>query len=240
MWFRRDLRLGDHPAILAAAADGAEVVPVFVVDPTFASAGPPRQAFLHDCLAALDASLRTASGTGLVVRHGDPTHVIPALAAELDATSVVVSRDYAPYGRARDAAVADALRVSAASCAASARRTPSTLARSARATATRTPCSPRSRRSGDAPAGTTRFPNPVATSSGPVRAPPASNPTACPTGRTRGATFPMPARRPRSTGGGDSSMSRVRPTARCVPGSTRTTTCVIVRRCAGRVNSLPT
>ena len=28
MWFRRDLRLGDHPAILAAAADGAEVVPV--------------------------------------------------------------------------------------------------------------------------------------------------------------------------------------------------------------------
>jgi len=109
MWFRRDLRLGDHPAILAAAADGAEVVPVFVADPTFDVAGAPRRALLHDCLVSLDASLRKASGTGLVIRHGDPTHVIPALAEELDAGSVVVSRDYSPYGRARDAAVADAL-----------------------------------------------------------------------------------------------------------------------------------
>ncbi len=109
MWFRRDLRLDDHPAILAAAADGAEVVPVFVVDPTFVSAGAPRRAFLHDCLVALDESLRHASGTGLVIRSGDPTHVIPALAEKLDADSVVVSRDSSPYGRARDAAVADAL-----------------------------------------------------------------------------------------------------------------------------------
>ncbi len=39
MWFRRDLRLADNPALLAAGADGAEVVPVFVVDPAFASSG---------------------------------------------------------------------------------------------------------------------------------------------------------------------------------------------------------
>ena len=109
MWFRRDLRLGDHPAILTAAADGAEVVPVFVVDPTFGAAGSPRRAFLHDCLRALDDALRRTSGTGLVVRHGDPTQEIPALAAEVGADSVVVSRDYSPYGRARDGAVADAL-----------------------------------------------------------------------------------------------------------------------------------
>ena len=109
MWFRRDLRLGDHPAVLAAGADGDEVVPVFVVDPTFERAGAPRRAYLHDCLTELDASLRRASGTGLVVRHGDPARVIPSMARELDAGSVVVSRDYAPYGRGRDAAVADAL-----------------------------------------------------------------------------------------------------------------------------------
>jgi len=109
MWFRRDLRLGDNPAILAAAADAAEVVPLFVIDPVFETAGLPRHAFLHDCLVALDASLRASYGVGLVMRRGDPTHVIPALAEELDAESVVVSRDYSPYGRARDAAVADAL-----------------------------------------------------------------------------------------------------------------------------------
>jgi len=109
MWFRRDLRLGDHPALLAAGADGAEVVPVFVVDPTFAASGSPRLAFLHDCLTAFDASIRELAGVGLVIRHGDPTHVIPSLAEELRADSVVVSRDYSPYGRTRDAAVADAL-----------------------------------------------------------------------------------------------------------------------------------
>ncbi len=110
MWFRRDLRLADHPALIAAGADGAEVVPVFVVDPTFAASGAPRLAFLHDCLSSLDAEIRRRSGTGLVVRHGDPADVVPGLAAELGAGTVFVSRDYAPYGRDRDATVAAALR----------------------------------------------------------------------------------------------------------------------------------
>ena len=110
MWFRRDLRLGDNPALLAAAADGVEVVPVFVIDPVFAGAGAPRRAHLHDCLVALDVSLRSSAGVGLVIGHGDPAAVIPALADELGADTVFVSRDYSPYGRARDAATADALR----------------------------------------------------------------------------------------------------------------------------------
>ena len=109
MWFRRDLRLADNPALLAAAADGAEVLPLFVIDPTFDGAGGPRLAYLHECLTALDRSLREHGARGLVVRHGDPTHVVPALAEEIGADSVVVSRDYSPYGRERDATVADAL-----------------------------------------------------------------------------------------------------------------------------------
>jgi deoxyribodipyrimidine photo-lyase len=109
MWFRRDLRLADNPALLAAGGDGDEVAPVFVVDPTFASSGAPRLAYLHDTLRSLDASIREHGGTGLIVRHGDPTEVIPALASELDADTVFVARDYAPYGRRRDAAVKAAL-----------------------------------------------------------------------------------------------------------------------------------
>ncbi|MEP1123803.1 MAG: deoxyribodipyrimidine photo-lyase [Ilumatobacter sp.] len=111
MWFRRDLRLGDHPALLAATADGAEVVPLFVVDPTFAEAGGPRLAHLHDCLRSLDRGLRDHGSPGLLIRHGDPTHVVPELAEEVGADSVVVSRDYSPYGRSRDAAVGAALTV---------------------------------------------------------------------------------------------------------------------------------
>jgi len=108
MWFRRDLRLGDNPALLAAGADGREVVPVFVLDPAFQAAGAPRLAHLHDCLDSLDADLRERGGA-LVVRRGDPTDVIPELAADVGAEAVHVARDYAPYGRERDSIVADRL-----------------------------------------------------------------------------------------------------------------------------------
>jgi deoxyribodipyrimidine photo-lyase len=110
MWFRRDLRLADHPALLAAGADGQDVVPVFVVDPAFATAGAPRLAYLHDCLRALDQAIRERSGTGLLIRHGDPTAVIPALAEEIGSGGVFVTRDYSPYGRRRDERVAATLR----------------------------------------------------------------------------------------------------------------------------------
>ena len=109
MWFRRDLRLGDLPALLAAGADGQTVVPVFVVDPVFDIAGSPRRALLHDVLTALDASLRDRHGTRLLIRIGDPLEEIPRLAATFDAEAVYVSRDYAPYGRRRDGMVAAAL-----------------------------------------------------------------------------------------------------------------------------------
>jgi len=110
LWFRRDLRLADHPALLAAGADGATVTPVFVIDPTFAESGNVRTAFLIDSLTSLDADLRDRTGVGLVVRHGDPTEVIPTLAAEVEARTVFVSRDYTPYGRRRDEAVAGRLK----------------------------------------------------------------------------------------------------------------------------------
>jgi deoxyribodipyrimidine photo-lyase len=107
LWFRRDLRLGDHAALAAAAAEGGDVVALFVVDPLFTRrAGGPRRAFLHDCLRALDE----ATGGALVVRHGDPTAVVPAVAAEVGASTVFVTKDFGPYGRERDGAVADALR----------------------------------------------------------------------------------------------------------------------------------
>ncbi len=109
MWFRRDLRLADNPALLAAGSDGAEVVPVFVVDPSFAGSGAPRLAYLHDALKSLDASIRELGGGGLQIRRGDPTSEIPKLAEEAGADTVFVTRDYAPYGRRRDAAVNVAL-----------------------------------------------------------------------------------------------------------------------------------
>ncbi len=101
MWFRRDLRLSDHPALSAAAATGP-VLPLFVLDPVLlGSAGAPRKAYLSKSLAALDASLDGS----LVIRSGDPATVVPEVAREIGATTVHVSAECTPYGRKRDARV---------------------------------------------------------------------------------------------------------------------------------------
>lgn len=102
LWLRRDLRLSDHPALLAAGRDG-RVVPLFVLDPAlWEPAGAARRAWLLESLSALSAQL----GGGLVVRTGDPVHVVAQVAAEAGAGAVHVTADAGPYGRRRDAAVA--------------------------------------------------------------------------------------------------------------------------------------
>lgn len=108
LWFRRDLRLGDHPALVKAASQGS-VVPLFVVDPALMGpAGLPRRVFLIRTLRDLDNRLR-ALGPGLVVRHGRPDEVVPAVVREVGAQAVHVSADFAPYGADRDRRVAAAL-----------------------------------------------------------------------------------------------------------------------------------
>jgi deoxyribodipyrimidine photo-lyase len=113
MWFRRDLRLADNPALLAAAGqrgfgDGAAaVLPLFVLDPTlWRPAGTPRRDRLAASLQALHARL---GDVGLHVRHGDPVRQVVVAARQVGAAAVHVAADYGPYGSARDNAVAAAL-----------------------------------------------------------------------------------------------------------------------------------
>ncbi|MBP1705892.1 MAG: deoxyribodipyrimidine photo-lyase [Chloroflexi bacterium] len=110
-WFRRDLRVVDNPALLAALASAGAVVPLFVRDPSIlggSRASDRRNAWLEAALASLDADLRTLGGR-LVVREGDPREVVPELAREVGASMVHAQRDYTPFARSRDAAVADAV-----------------------------------------------------------------------------------------------------------------------------------
>jgi deoxyribodipyrimidine photo-lyase len=114
LWFRRDLRLDDHPALLAAAGalpggSPAAVLPLFVVDPRLIrSTGAVRPAYLAASLAALDEDLRERGGA-MVVRTGDPADEVLRAAREAGADEVHVSADFAPYGVQRDAAVEAAL-----------------------------------------------------------------------------------------------------------------------------------
>ncbi|MGE3810463.1 MAG: deoxyribodipyrimidine photo-lyase [Candidatus Nanopelagicales bacterium] len=111
LWFRRDLRRHDNPALLAALdaarTDGdGEVLPLFVLDNAlWTPSGDPRRAWLVRSLHALDSSL----GSALVVRHGDPAVVVPEVAKALGARTVHIAADFGPYGVRRDAAVAEAL-----------------------------------------------------------------------------------------------------------------------------------
>ncbi|WP_411284128.1 cryptochrome/photolyase family protein [Lapillicoccus sp.] len=108
LWFRRDLRLGDHPALMAAAEQGP-VTALFVLDDRLLRAsGAPRTAYLLRTLRALDTDLRKHGGR-LVLRRGRPEQVVPALAKEVTARAVHLSADYAPYGAARDRRVEAAL-----------------------------------------------------------------------------------------------------------------------------------
>ena len=106
MWFRRDLRLQDHPALLASLDGADEVAPVFVLDPLlWARSGQVRRAYLSASLSALDRSMDGA----LVVLRGDPVEELTGLTRHLGATTVHVSADFGPYGSARDRQVEEAL-----------------------------------------------------------------------------------------------------------------------------------
>lgn len=110
LWFRRDLRLRDHPALSAAVAEasatGSGVVPLFVHDDALVGpSGANRRAFLAECVADLQASWDVP----MVIRRGDPAEVVVQVAEEVGASTVFAAGDCAPYGRRRDAAVAEAL-----------------------------------------------------------------------------------------------------------------------------------
>lgn len=106
LWYRRDLRLGDLPALSAALAQDPQVLCCFVFDPRLeAGSGQRRLQFLAQCLRGLRDDL---SGRLLITR-GDPIQRIPAIAREIAASAVHVSEDFAPYGRRRDERVRAAL-----------------------------------------------------------------------------------------------------------------------------------
>ena len=111
MWFRRDLRVRDLPA-LANAARAEHCVPVFVFDDRLLTKGRfpsgSRAAFMLGCLAELAESLRERGGD-LVIREGRPEEEIPKLAKEVGASHVHWTADITPWSRQRDQRVIDAL-----------------------------------------------------------------------------------------------------------------------------------
>ncbi|THA71537.1 deoxyribodipyrimidine photo-lyase [Streptomyces sp. A0958] len=109
--FTADLRLHDHPPLRAALASADEIVPLFVRDRAIEAAGfdaPNRRAFLADCLRDLDAGLRDRGGR-LVIRSGEVTAEVCAVASETGADEVHVAAGVSAYARRREERLCEAL-----------------------------------------------------------------------------------------------------------------------------------
>jgi deoxyribodipyrimidine photo-lyase len=104
LWFRDDLRLSDNPALHSACGSGRPVLPVFVLDEERDGARPHGAAsrwWLHHALAALAGDL-SARGAPLRLLRGPAGRLLPALAAQTKASSVVWNRRYDKAGIAVD------------------------------------------------------------------------------------------------------------------------------------------
>ena len=115
VWFRRDLRTHDNPALHQALAICDTVHCVFVFDRAILDALPRadrRVEFIRESLVELDLALRQLAGkptAGLIVTHGVAADEIPALALQLGVQSVFTAHDYEPRALQRDAHVQEQL-----------------------------------------------------------------------------------------------------------------------------------
>ena len=108
LWFRRDLRLGDHAALTAACKAGP-VIPVFIRDGTVDDLGTAPQWRLGLGIDHLAVELE-GLGSRLILRRGPALDVLRDLTGETGAERVYWTRLYDPDAEARDSEVKAALK----------------------------------------------------------------------------------------------------------------------------------
>jgi len=117
LWFRRDLRLADNPAMKHALATGRPVLPLYVRDERLEgrAIGAASLWWLDKSLRALDADLR-ARGGRLILRRGDAEAELRRLIEETGADQVFMNRLFEPEAYARDADIAHGLKAEGVEC----------------------------------------------------------------------------------------------------------------------------
>lgn len=102
IWFRRDLRINDHPALLAAIESADQVIPLFILDKKqIEVAGDKLLAYMGQSLRALDESL----GNRLHIIEGDQVEILKELIEEHGVEEVHISAEHERYGAERDSRV---------------------------------------------------------------------------------------------------------------------------------------
>ncbi|MBX6329749.1 MAG: deoxyribodipyrimidine photo-lyase [Pseudolabrys sp.] len=99
VWFRRDLRLADNPALLAAIRSGRPLIPAFILDdetPGRWRLGGAARWWLHRSLASLHDSL-AAAGSRLILRRGRAVEVVVDLVRAAGVVAVYCNRCHEPH-----------------------------------------------------------------------------------------------------------------------------------------------
>ncbi len=95
VWFRRDLRLTDNPALFHAVQTGAPILPLYIDETNLErTEGSASRLWLHHSLKSLTTDLGD-----LVLRRGKASEIIPAMVKAIGATGVYWNRR---YGRDRE------------------------------------------------------------------------------------------------------------------------------------------
>ena len=118
VWFSKDLRLEDNPALYHAVDRHDVVIPVFIWAPEEDGAWPPgdaRRWWLHYALQALGTALQD-QGLRLVLRAGSSLEALRDVIKETGADAVYWNKRYEPALRQRDRHLAEALREDGVVC----------------------------------------------------------------------------------------------------------------------------
>uniref|UniRef100_A0A0D3DCZ7 tRNA (guanine-N(7)-)-methyltransferase n=1 Tax=Brassica oleracea var. oleracea TaxID=109376 RepID=A0A0D3DCZ7_BRAOL len=101
LWFRNDLRVLDNDALYRAWSSSDTLLPVYCLDPrlfhtthyfAFPKTGALRGAFLMECLADLRNNL-IKRGLNLLIRSGKPEDILPSLAKDFGAHTVLAHKE---------------------------------------------------------------------------------------------------------------------------------------------------
>ncbi|GJL97560.1 MAG: deoxyribodipyrimidine photo-lyase [Hyphobacterium sp.] len=112
VWFRQDLRLGDNPALAAAAATGQPIIPVYILDDTTPGKwkiGGASRWWLNYSLERLGVALE-GLGSQLILKSGPADEVVSDLVSQTGAAGIYWNRCYEPHSRDRDVGLKEKLK----------------------------------------------------------------------------------------------------------------------------------
>ena len=93
VWFRRDLRLSDNPALYSATQNGKPIIPLFILDENTNSAGAAFKWRLGLSLESLSLDLQRYNSK-LILRKGPPLNVLKELKSILGDINIFWNRLY--------------------------------------------------------------------------------------------------------------------------------------------------